>query len=142
MSNDVPPVHVDREAIARSLLNLVNNALKYSSADKYLAVSLYRENGSVKLDVVDHGIGIPRAEQHKIFDKFYRVCDPMCHDNKGSGLGLALVHHIVKAHGGEISVESSPGKGCKFTITLPLKAPDATPRSVLPANDHIHEVGA
>jgi signal transduction histidine kinase len=142
ISNDVPPVRVDREAIARSLLNLVNNALKYSSADKYLAVSLYPENGSVKLDVVDHGIGIPRAEQHKIFDKFYRVCDPMCHDNKGSGLGLALVRHIVKAHGGEISVESTPGKGSKFTITLPLKSEDATGRSMLSANGQIHEVGA
>ena len=142
ISNDVPPVRVDREAIARSLLNLVNNALKYTSADKYLAVSLYPENGSVKLDVVDHGIGIPRAEQHKIFDKFYRVCDPMCHDNKGSGLGLALVRHIVKAHGGEISVESSPGKGSKFTITLPLKSEGATGGSVLSANDQIHEVGA
>lgn len=142
ISNDVPPVRVDREAIARSLLNLVNNALKYSSADKYLAVSLYPENGSVKLDVVDHGIGIPRAEQHKIFDKFYRVCDPMCHDNKGSGLGLALVRHIVKAHGGEISVESNPGKGSKFTITLPLKSEAATGRSVLSADERIHEVGA
>lgn len=142
ISNDVPPVRVDREAIARSLLNLVNNALKYSSADKYLAVSLYPENGSVKLDVVDHGIGIPRAEQHKIFDKFYRVCDPMCHDNKGSGLGLALVRHIVKAHGGEISVESSPGKGSKFTITLPVKPEGATGRSVLSANEPIREVRA
>jgi signal transduction histidine kinase len=142
ISNEIPPVRVDREAIARSLLNLVNNALKYSSADKYLAVSLYRENGSVKLDVVDHGIGIPRTEQHKIFDKFYRVCDPLCHDNKGSGLGLALVHHIVKAHGGEISVESSPGKGSKFTITLPVKSEGVTGYSELTENTQIREVGA
>jgi signal transduction histidine kinase len=142
ISNDVPPVRVDREAIARSLLNLVNNALKYSSTEKYLAVSLYRDNGSVKLDVVDHGIGIPRAEQHKIFDKFYRVCDPMCHDNKGSGLGLALVQHIVNAHGGKISVESNPGKGSKFTITLPLKSESAAGPSALPTNERIGEVGA
>ena len=142
ISNDVPPVRVDREAIARSLLNLVNNALKYSSTEKYLAVSLYRDNGSVKLDVVDHGIGIPRAEQHRIFDKFYRVCDPMCHDNKGSGLGLALVQHIVNAHGGKISVESSPGKGSKFTITLPLKSESAAGPSALPTNEPIGEVGA
>src|SRR5215471_5852906 len=120
ISDDVPPIPVDREAIARSLLNLVNNAIKYSSSEKYLAVNLYRENGSVKLDVVDHGIGIPRAEQNKIFDKFYRVCDPLQHETKGSGLGLALVQHIVHAHGGEISVESTPGKGSKFTIALPL----------------------
>jgi len=123
--DDIPPVRVDREAIARSLLNLVNNAIKYSSNEKYLAVSLYRQNGSVKLDVVDHGIGIPRNEQAKIFDKFYRVCDPMQHETKGSGLGLSLVQHIVNAHGGEVSVESTPGKGSKFTMTLPLK-PEAT----------------
>ena len=120
ISNDVPPVKVDREAIARSLLNLVNNAIKYSSSEKYLAVSLYRENGSVKLDVVDHGIGIPRDEQSRIFDKFYRVCDPLHHESKGSGLGLSLVQHIVHAHGGEVSVESAPGKGSKFSIVLPV----------------------
>ncbi|HEY6252777.1 MAG TPA: HAMP domain-containing sensor histidine kinase [Candidatus Angelobacter sp.] len=120
ISSDLPPVKVDREAIARSLLNLVNNAIKYSSSDKYLAVSLYRENGSIKLDVVDHGIGIPRAEQNRIFDKFYRVCDPLHHESKGSGLGLSLVQHIVRAHGGEVAVESTPGKGSKFSIILPL----------------------
>src|SRR5215510_9226931 len=144
ISDDVPPVRVDREAIARSLLNLVNNAIKYSSSEKYLAVNLYRENGSVKLDVVDHGIGIPRAEQNKIFDKFYRVCDPLQHETKGSGLGLALVQHIVHAHGGEISVESTPGKGSKFTIPLPLcsgASADSTSGSKA-ATQQPHEVGA
>lgn len=143
ISNDIPPVLVDREAIARSLLNLVNNAIKYSSDEKFLAVSLYRENGSVKLDVTDHGIGIPRSEQHKIFDKFYRVCDPMCHDNKGSGLGLALVQHIVNAHGGKISVESSPGKGSRFSITLPLEAQAAPANtSSVATSQQTREVGA
>jgi signal transduction histidine kinase len=143
ISYDLPPVTVDREAIARSLLNLVNNALKYSSGDKYLAVNLYRDDGSVKLEVIDHGIGIPRAEQRKIFDKFYRVCDPMCHDNKGSGLGLALVQHIVNAHGGKISVESSPGKGSKFTVALPLMQETAAAgTSALSANQQKHEVRA
>jgi len=144
ISDDVPPIPVDREAIARSLLNLVNNAIKYSSSEKYLAVNLYRENGSVKLDVVDHGIGIPRAEQNKIFDKFYRVCDPLQHETKGSGLGLALVQHIVHAHGGEISVESTPGKGSKFTIALPLcsgAGADRTSGSKA-ASEQPHEVGA
>ena len=143
ISNDLPVVRVDREAIARSLLNLVNNALKYSADDKFLAVNLYREIGSVKLDVIDHGIGIPRPEQNKIFDKFYRVCDPLCHDNKGSGLGLALVQHIVNAHGGKVSVESNPGKGSKFTITLPLQQEvTAAGTSALTANHETREVGA
>jgi signal transduction histidine kinase len=120
IADDLPPVRVDREAIARSLLNLVNNALKYSQKEKYLGVNLHRADGAVLLEVIDRGIGIPRSEQGKIFEKFYRVGDPLVHNTKGSGLGLSLVRHIVQAHGGRISVESAPGKGSKFTIALPL----------------------
>ncbi len=120
IARDIPPVNVDREAIARSLLNLVNNALKYSKDKKYIGVSLYRANGSVKLEVRDHGIGIPAGEQEKIFEKFYRCGDPLVHNIKGSGLGLSLVRHIVRAHGGDVKVESSPEKGSTFTIALPL----------------------
>jgi len=117
---DIPPVNVDREAIARSLLNLVNNALKYSKDQKYIGVSLYRANGSVNLEVRDRGIGIAPAEQEKIFEKFYRCGDPLVHNTKGSGLGLSLVRHIAQAHGGNVSVESAPQKGSIFTIALPI----------------------
>jgi signal transduction histidine kinase len=120
ISSDVPPVIVDREAIARSLLNLVNNALKYSKDQKYIGVSLYRANSRVNLEVRDHGIGIAANEQEKIFEKFYRCGDPLVHNIKGSGLGLSLVQHIARAHGGEVLVESTPEKGSKFTIALPL----------------------
>jgi signal transduction histidine kinase len=120
ISGDIPPVNVDREAIARSLLNLVNNALKYSTDQKYIGVSLYLSNGSVKLEVQDRGIGIAAAEQDKIFEKFYRCGDPLVHNTKGSGLGLSLVRHIAQAHGGNVSVESVPEKGSKFTIALPI----------------------
>ncbi len=123
---DLPPVVVDREAIARSLLNLVNNALKYSKDQKYIGVSLYRVNGSVNLEVRDCGIGIPANEQEKIFEKFYRCGDPLVHNVKGSGLGLSLVRHIVRAHGGDVRVESTPDKGSKFTIALPLVPPAQT----------------
>ena len=119
--DEVPPLRVDREAMARSLLNLVNNALKYSQDRKFIGVNLYRDNGSVKLEVVDQGIGIPHDEQQKIFEKFYRVGDPLVHNTKGSGLGLSLVRHIVQAHGGQVSVDSTPGQGSKFTIALPVK---------------------
>jgi signal transduction histidine kinase len=121
IDDNLPQLRVDREAIARSLLNLVNNAVKYSSTDKYLGVRLYRNNGTLNLEVVDHGIGIPANEQPKIFEKFYRVGDPLVHNTKGSGLGLSLVRHIVQAHDGEVWVESMPGKGSKFIITLPVQ---------------------
>jgi signal transduction histidine kinase len=117
---NIPLVRVDREAIARSLVNLVNNALKYSDNEKFLRVRLYRTDGVVKLEVADHGIGIDRGEQSKIFEKFYRAGDPLVHNTKGSGLGLSLVRHIAHAHGGEVEVESAPGNGSTFTLTLPV----------------------
>ena len=120
---NLPPVRVDREAIARSLLNLVNNAIKYSEQEKFVGVNLYRSNGDVNLEVIDHGIGIPRGEQAKIFEKFYRAGNPLVHNTKGSGLGLSLVRHIAQAHGGHVRVESSPGGGSKFTFTLPIVSP-------------------
>jgi signal transduction histidine kinase len=123
----LPQIRVDREAIARSLVNLVNNALKYSDREKFLCVRLYRSNGAVKLEVADHGIGIARNEQSKIFEKFYRAGDPLVHNTKGSGLGLSLVRHIAHAHGGEVEVESTPGKGSTFTLSLPLERADQQP---------------
>ena len=132
----IPPVHVDREAIARSLVNLVNNALKYSDTEKFLCVKLYRADGVLKLEVVDRGIGIPRNEQSKVFEKFYRAGNPLVHNTKGSGLGLSLVRHIAHAHGGEVEVESTPGKGSKFTLVLPLE------RAVQqPADDAVRMAG-
>jgi signal transduction histidine kinase len=81
---------------------------------------LYRANGHVNLEVRDRGIGISPNEQQKIFEKFYRCGDPLVHNVKGSGLGLSLVRHIARAHGGDVLVESIPQQGSKFTIALPL----------------------
>jgi signal transduction histidine kinase len=122
IDSNIPAMRLDREAIARALVNLVNNALKYSADEKFLLVKLHRTNGTVKLEVVDRGIGIARRDQSKIFEKFYRTCDPLVHNTKGSGLGLSLVRHITHAHGGQVEVESTPGKGSKFTLSLPLPA--------------------
>jgi signal transduction histidine kinase len=122
IDSNLPAVPVDREAIARALVNLVNNALKYSCEEKFLGVKLYRDNSVVKLEVADHGIGIERRDQSKIFEKFYRAGDPLVHNTKGSGLGLSLVRHITQAHGGEIAVESTPGRGSKFIMSLPLSS--------------------
>jgi signal transduction histidine kinase len=120
IDTSLPPVKVDQEAIARSLVNLVNNALKYSDREKFIGVRLYRNDRVLKLEVADHGIGIARSDQAKIFEKFYRAGDPLVHNTKGSGLGLSLVRHIAHAHGGEVEVESTPGKGSTFTLSLPL----------------------
>lgn len=127
IDSNLPAVPVDREAIARALVNLVNNALKYSSEEKFLGVKLYRDNGVVKLEVADHGIGIARRDQARIFEKFYRAGDPLVHNTKGSGLGLSLVRHITQAHGGEIAVESIPGRGSKFILSLPLSSATQQP---------------
>ena len=136
IDSSIPPVQVDREAIARSLVNLVNNALKYSDREKFIGVRLYRTDSVLKLEVADRGIGIARSEQSKIFEKFYRAGDPLVHNTKGSGLGLSLVRHIAHAHGGEVEVESTPGKGSKFTLTLPLE------RTIQqPANDAVRMAG-
>ena len=123
---EIPKVRIDREAIARALVNLVNNALKYSDNEKFLGVRLYRDKAVLKLEVSDRGIGIERNEQTRIFEKFYRTCDPLVHNTKGSGLGLSLVKHITHAHGGEVEVESAPGRGSKFTLSLPLPGHSAS----------------
>ena len=126
IDSNLPAVPVDREAIARALVNLVNNALKYSTDEKFLGVKLYRDSDMVKLEVADRGIGIARRDQSKIFEKFYRAGDPLVHNTKGSGLGLSLVRHITQAHGGDIAVESTPGRGSRFILSLPL-SPAAQP---------------
>jgi signal transduction histidine kinase len=86
---------------------------------KQVSIATKTLGSNLSIEIADRGIGIPRAEQAKIFDKFYRVGNGLVHDVKGSGLGLSLVKHIVEAHNGTISVESDVGTGSLFTILLP-----------------------
>jgi len=120
----LPPARIDAGAIAQSLSNLLDNAVKYSNGNKDITVSLRREGDFVVIAVTDKGIGIPRDEQAKIFDRFHRVGTGLVHDVKGSGLGLAIVRHIVEAHRGKVSVESRPGEGSTFSIHLPIESPE------------------
>lgn len=120
IQRDLPPVLVDREAMTQAISNLLDNAIKYSGKVKQLSISVKTLGPNLSIEIADHGIGIPRAEQAKIFEKFYRVGNGLVHDVKGSGLGLSLVQHIIEAHNGTISVESDVGKGSRFTILLPL----------------------
>jgi signal transduction histidine kinase len=111
---------IDKDAISQVLLNLLNNAVKFSDEEKYILVKVCRDLTSALILILDHGVGIPKDELKKIFDKFYRVSAARTKETRGSGLGLTLAKHIVEAHGGTIEVESEVGKGSKFTVRIPL----------------------
>jgi signal transduction histidine kinase len=115
------PVDADREALSRALWNLLDNAVKYSGAGRQIEVEVRRSDGVVSIGVRDHGIGIPAAEQKRIFQKFVRGAAARSGGIKGTGLGLAMVRHIVDAHGGAVEVRSAAGEGSAFTIVLPAK---------------------
>jgi signal transduction histidine kinase len=123
LAEDISETEVDKEAISQALINLLNNAIKYSPKERFIKVVLKEEGGFVLLSVEDRGIGVAKAEQKKIFEKFYRAEDSLVHETKGSGLGLSLVRHIMDAHGGDVRVESTPQKGSTFTLVLPVKDP-------------------
>lgn len=121
VADDLPEMDLDPEALSQALINLLNNAIKYSPDEKAIAVSVRREGERVLVSVADRGIGIPKGEQKRIFEKFYRVETSVVHTTKGSGLGLALVQHIAEAHGGRVEVTSAPGEGSTFTLSLPVR---------------------
>ena len=115
---DLPEALMDPEAVKQALANLVDNAIKYSGEGRRIAVSARAEGDRVAIEVADDGIGIPAGEAGRIFEKFYRIGRSETQSSRGSGVGLALVKHIVGAHGGRVSVESRPGEGSRFTIYL------------------------
>jgi signal transduction histidine kinase len=120
IADDLPKMMFDAEAQASVLINLLSNAIKFSSAVKEVSVKLFKQDHHAVLQVEDKGIGIKGKELSKIFEKFYQSRDVKAVDTKGSGLGLTLVKHITKAHGGQIEVHSEPGRGSTFTIILPI----------------------
>jgi signal transduction histidine kinase len=122
----LPPVLLDAPAMAQSISNLLDNAVKYSGESRRIAVRLAAEGGEVTVAVEDWGMGIPRSEQAKIFDRFHRVGNTLVHDVKGSGLGLSIVQHIVRAHRGRVTVSSRPGQGSIFTLHLPVAPAEPT----------------
>lgn len=129
LAGSLPLVRGDREALAEALLNLIDNAVKYSGDDRRIEVETGRQDGGVFVAVTDHGIGIAPEEHRRIFEKFYRVSTGLVHQTRGTGLGLAIVEHIVQAHGGRVVLASRPGEGSRFSLVLPA-AVDA-PRPVL-----------
>jgi signal transduction histidine kinase len=111
---------VDPEALAQVIVNLLDNAVKYSGTARDIAIRIGQRGDHVTIAVSDQGIGIPTNEREKIFERFHRVSTGLVHDVKGSGLGLSLVKHIVEAHGGRVTLTSELGRGSTFTVFLPV----------------------
>jgi signal transduction histidine kinase len=121
-STQLPAVLVDGEMIRRVVVNLLENASKYSSTGSPIELGALVDDEWVKVWIQDNGPGIPAAEQHRIFTKFTRLVNR--EKTKGLGLGLAFCRMAVEAHGGRIWVESEPGKGSKFSFVLPQAPAD------------------
>ena len=110
----------DRRALVRALANLIDNAVRYSEPDSQVTVIVEDLADSVALSVRDEGVGIPRTELERVFERFYRVDRARSRETGGTGLGLAIVRHVAGNHGGRVTVESKPGEGSTFTMTIPL----------------------
>jgi two-component system phosphate regulon sensor histidine kinase PhoR len=124
MANDLPRVYADRAAMVEALINILTNAFKYTGPKKRIVVEAQRVGPTVRIAVTDNGPGIAKQDLKKVFDRFYRAHDPLDRIIEGSGLGLAMVKHIVTAHGGKIEAASELGKGSTFSITLPAVEED------------------
>jgi two-component system phosphate regulon sensor histidine kinase PhoR len=120
MADRLPLIDADGEAAAEALINLLDNAMKYSGDTKEVVVRTGTDATWAWVEVQDHGIGIPASLHRKVFEKFYRVSEGLVHTAKGSGLGLALVDHIMRAHGGRVDLHSIPGEGSSFRLMFPV----------------------
>ena len=119
---DCPHIEGDRSALVDAVGNLLGNAAKYGGRPPHVHVRVQRQGRSVWISVRDNGMGIPKAEQRQIFQKFYRVDDRFSRAQQGSGLGLAIVKHVVRGNDGRIELASEEGQGSTFTlIFLALK---------------------
>jgi signal transduction histidine kinase len=117
--DELPEIHADHDALVTVLVNLLDNAYKYSYDEKRIQLRVTHEDGAVRFRVSDNGLGIPRRVLKKIFLRFYQVDRSLSRRAEGCGLGLSIAKFIVEAHQGTITVESKPGQGSTFTVTLP-----------------------
>lgn len=121
LADHLPPVRFDPDAVSATILNLMDNAAKYSGESKFVAVRLRSEDSRVILEVEDRGAGVSPSEREKIFQQFYRTRSGT--GKGGYGLGLFLVKHVMDAHGGSIELESERGRGSRFRLIFPAQAP-------------------
>jgi signal transduction histidine kinase len=116
----LPVLRADQDALVTVLLNLLDNAHKYTPTDRRILLQAYREGNNVVFAVKDNGIGIAPREQKRIFRRFYQVDRRLARETGGCGLGLSIVDFIVRAHGGAVRVESKPGAGSTFRVLTPF----------------------
>jgi len=120
--DQLPEIRADHDALVTVLVNLLDNAYKYSNDEKQIKLSVTGDDGSVCFTVADNGLGIPRRALKKIFQRFYQVDRSLTRRAEGCGLGLSIAKFIVDAHQGTIAVESKPGQGSTFTVRIPTVA--------------------
>ncbi|MYF48420.1 MAG: PAS domain-containing protein [Candidatus Dadabacteria bacterium] len=119
IEDGMPPYRANRFLMERMLINLVENSAKYTPADGSVSVRASAQNGSLRIEIEDSGIGIPPEHHERIFERFYRVDKNRSREIGGTGLGLSIVKHIVIQHGGTIALRSTEGEGSTFTVELP-----------------------
>lgn len=124
-SGDLPPLEADADALVTVLLNLLDNAYKYSGEDKQIVLRTYGQDGNVCFEVTDNGIGLSRAASRRVFKRFYQVDRRLSREGGGVGLGLSIVQFIAHAHGGTVRVTSQLGQGSTFTVAIPC-TPDGS----------------
>jgi two-component system phosphate regulon sensor histidine kinase PhoR len=122
VENGIPPVLADRDALEQAVLNLLQNAMKYSGESREIRLRLRRDDNMACIAVIEHGIGIAEENRSQIFGKFFRVPGTENERIPGTGLGLTIVSHIAESHGGRVDVISRPGEGSTFSILIPLEA--------------------
>jgi len=125
VDTDLPRILADEGAAEQAIENLLANAMKYSGDAKQIEIEAKRVNGHIVVSVTDHGIGIARREQSRIFRKFYRVQRELGGGPQGTGLGLAIVDHTMRGHGGFVRVDSEPEHGSTFSLHFPIPSENA-----------------
>lgn len=118
-TRDPVQVEGDRTRLKQIIVNLLDNAIKYTPDGGVVELAVWSRNGSAFVEVKDTGPGIPESAIPHVFERFYRADEDRSRDVEGAGLGLAIVRSIATAHGGDVSVSNEPGAGCRITVTLP-----------------------
>ena len=120
--------------LVTAVTNLLANAVAYSTGNSRVAVAARARSGFAEIAVTDSGIGIPRADRHRVFERFYRVDQSRASSTGGTGLGLAIVKHVASNHGGSVTVWSEEGLGSTFTLRIPLAGTAENPAAGTPAS--------